>query len=75
MALSLIINIDGYASIADKNLGIRWGNCGFIGYIIDDEDGILGCYNKYVSDHKAFSPEFNLYFDLAYQPILKWSEE
>jgi len=72
MALSLIMNHDGYASIADKNLDIRWGNCGFIG-VFGDEDGILGCYNKYVSDRKAFSPEFNLYFDLAYQPILKWS--
>ena len=74
MALSLIINLDGYVSIADKNLGIRWGNCS-LEYPSSKEDGLRAVYSKYLNSRKAENPEFVLYSDLAYQPILKWSEE
>ncbi len=72
--VSLIINDNGWMSLADKKLDVRWGNVDGMGRYDYIESGIKAAYNKLFWDKRANDPEWQYYIDLAYGPILGWSE-
>ncbi len=73
--VSLIINDNGWMSLADKKLDVRWGNVDGMGRFDDNESGVKEAYNKMFWDKRANYPEWHEYTVLAYGPILEWPVE
>jgi hypothetical protein len=73
--VSLIINKEGWMSLCDKNLDIRWGNVDGMGRYVDDESGIKAAYTKKANDRRSNDPVWHEYVALAYSPILEWPVE